>query len=159
MLVKFKCWSRVEMHCSVLTGSARILCRIGRCVGRYCGRLACLRAWLARPSNTRLSRGRAAGRAAAVGSSVRGPRAHFAGAWAGANQGLTGFGGGRRYPLVVDAWDGFTEEGCSWGFVGSWHLVKGERETILKTFTLWRLHLKNCWTLMPVLYNDVQMDQ
>ena len=25
--------------------------------------------------------------------------------------------------------------------------------------TLWRLHLKNCWTLMSVLYDDVQMDQ
>ena len=25
--------------------------------------------------------------------------------------------------------------------------------------TLWRLHLKNCWTLMSVLYDDVQMEQ
>ena len=30
---------------------------------------------------------------------------------------------------------------------------------ILKTLTLWRLHLKAFWTLMFVLYDDVQMDQ
>ena len=34
----------------------------------------------------------------------------------------------------------------------------GDEKDYRPGLTLWRLHLKNCWTLMSVLYDDVHMD-
>ena len=57
-------------------------------------------------------------------------------------------------PLLRANWDIF--ETWVHSDVDSGTLTAIENSLML---TLWRLHWKKCWTLMSVLYDEVQMDQ